>query len=323
MYRLAIVVCSLVSTALFALPLFAQQRLSEVSANEAVGFRRQVLATAVVKQAKDLELLNSATGTLRFEFSRQEKTDAERWIQSKGTQEIMFAGGKYRFKCDFEYRYSSDSPKIGDELTYVLDDLEKVTRVTFSPRIHPSGCRVEIYDRITSACASNIIPVHDPMRLATDVANISKVIDNLGETSLSVTRDANGVVIVEGRIANRPKNRIEWILDPQKDYRLIAKRIHHDDDDRPYFHTELEWKQIDDVWYVHKFTETLSHRDDPENRIRWVTVAEFEEFHPNVEVDSEVFMEDSIDVPPNATFYDRRSGAPPRVGRPVRQARDE
>lgn len=257
------------------------------------------------------------SGWCRGEFraSLQEKGDPAPVIWTEGTFKLSFKEDKLLLDMKFSTRKvrvvqvnadgTKSEPKIVNaplDRLVVLDDGNTVSMITFTPRIHPSGCRIELFSNLQSTLGFAEFPLRDPIHPHLGILDIDKLIKNLGPDAIEWSRQKGTIYQGSFRAKNSKDVRIVFQVDAASGKRLTSMSVFNPKSDEPGSSRKLKWAKKNETWFVQEIKTKSRFRDRP---LRMEEVI-FTDYQPNLPLTDKEFDMSSIDIPPRTRTIDRR-----------------
>lgn len=264
---------------------------------------------AALADARDLR---SAHGKGTLLVRRKALAEDKESVQSEGTFELFWKEGRCRVDLHLtRHRVrvvllgkEDEGEQQGDlkgERRVILGDANSGTVVTFSPRIHPTGCQVENYGSLDDAIAFAEFPFRHPAQLWQDVLNVDRLITNLNGDPITFADGKNGRLEGRYRVKNSKKSHARFEIDPTSGYRVTSHLDLVDSSTTPLVEKQVVWGQAESVWFVKELH--LKERFGGEGETR--TSVTYTTFAPNQKVDDAVFDLQSLEIPARTREIDR------------------
>jgi RNA polymerase sigma factor (sigma-70 family) len=261
------------------------------------------------------EGIRSAVGVGTFERYVQDPGEKELTLRTKAKVKVHYDRGKYHLQFDYATKlertiYNNEKgEKIREAIVdwkpedfHVIYDGKDVYEITFSQRINPVPCMIEIRDSLPIPD----FPWGDVARLSRAVSYLDQLIQNIGKDAIKITDLPNGGYRANFRVKNAPKVRVELGILPEIGFNIAHERVFNEDEEKPVQVQNATWKKLNDIWYVQRLVEDLGSLKRS-GRLRR-SVFEYETFEINVEVDPKLFTLESVPIPFGARTFDRRPG---------------
>ncbi|HEY7314505.1 MAG TPA: hypothetical protein VH643_34470 [Gemmataceae bacterium] len=276
----------------------------------------------IVKRATDAsrastETIRSGTGVVAFESYVQEPEEKESRLWAKGTVKVYFKDEKYHFRFNYETKRirttyldrqgKKKEEKIAewkpDDLAIICDGT-KVQVVTFTKRIRPAGCRVEIYDNLVN---TPTVVKGDLTRIWLQHVGLDRIVKTMKQDTIQITDLSGGDYRLSYEHKEKPKDRIEIDVSSDAKYNPTRYRMLLPGWDDAHEECSAKWKTVGDVWYVTELVMTSRYRysDKPTYRMERSRYR-YETFEPNAKVDAQLFTLDCLKIPPETRTMDRR-----------------
>ena len=305
-------------------------RASDTVNDEPVAARKPTLADgqhaedplqlAIQAAAHATENLTSAVASGTFKRFEQQRTDKEPKLWTEAKVDVFFDRGKYHLRFTFQRllrrtTYQDPDGGLVEEKTvdwkpedYILIyDGTTAHSITFSDRIHPTGCRVEIFSNVRRAANSAAsFQWNDIARPWHDVLNLEKTIANLGRDAIQVENRPEGLLRCTYRIKNSPRNKVEFDLHRKTGFRVANLVVNHDAAEAAVHREHLTWKNTDGIWHVTRVVDEYDLRELRDDGLLRRSVFEYTSFKPNVKVDPQLFTLQAMEIPAGTRFIDRR-----------------
>ncbi len=281
------------------------------------------LQLAIQVAAHATENLTSTVATGTFKRFVQKRTDKEPKLWTEAKVDVFFDRGKYHLHFDFQrllhrttYRDREGGlieEKVVDwkpENYVLIYDGMTAYSITFSERIHPTGCSGEIFSGVRNAASVEAdFRWGDIARPWKEVLNVETLIANLGREAINVDERADGIFRCSYQVKNSPKYRGEYHLDGNNGFRVVSSTLKRSDLDVPVQTKRLTWKNANGVWHVARIVEEFDSRELRDDGLLRRSVFEYTSFKPNVKVDPQLFTLQAVEIPAGTRFTDRRRGA--------------
>lgn len=260
--------------------------------------REDVVKRAAEAEKASTEAIRSGAGVVAFETYVQEPEEKEARLYAKGQAKIYFKDEKYHFRI--EVKFAEWGP---DDLAIIYDGT-KAQKITFTQRVRPSGCKVEIWDSLRNT--SSIVK-EDLTRLWLKKVEKGRVMNAIKPEDIRVTDLGSGNYRLNYQQKALARAKYEIDVSSKANYNPTRLRILLPDWDRDYNNWSVKWKKTGDVWYVEELdmTERTRFSDKPTYRMEH-TVYRCESFDPNTKVDPQLFTLDCLTIPAGAQIIDRR-----------------
>lgn len=266
------------------------------------------------------EALQSAQGSGTFTEHRRNLTDKDEMLWTEGSFKFSYQSGKYFIditlkkllrRTRYEDEMGQFTEKIVDwspDRVVLVYDGQAASVVTFTGRINPTGCRVEIFDSMRTATALASFPLRNPAKPWLEVLDVDAVLKNIERDAITVSTLDNGRTRIAFDIKNSKSAYAEFELDPQSGNNVISSRTFNRPELEPAVTRRLSWAQTESVWYVRQFDAV--HRYPPSSipAYRARTMVAFDSFAPNKLIDDTLFKIESLPIPPGTRTLDRRPG---------------
>jgi RNA polymerase sigma factor (sigma-70 family) len=283
----------------------------------------------LIRQAsRSASQIRSAVGTATFEHFMQEPRHNEKklGLRTKGKVKVYFDRGRYHLRFQFDTMlqwttYTDGKGKVVQEKfvewkpedLFVIYDGKTATVVTFSRRIRPSGCMVEIWPELRGPAAN--LPWNDVARLGLAVLDVEGLIRNLGRDAIRLTKMPQGGYRGRYHVKNAPKVRVEFDARPEAGFNVTAERVFNEGNDQPVTARSAAWKKDKGLWYVERLVEENDFRGGRLGGYRERWVFRYTHFEPNARVDPTLFTLKSAKVPDRTRVLDRRPQPAPGPGK--------
>ena len=264
---------------------------------------------AAIADARDMR---SAYGKGILLVRRKARADEKEVVQSEGTFELFWKEGRCRLDLHLtRHRVrvvtlgkEDEAGQEGDlkgERRVILGDADSGTVVTFSPRIHPTGCQIENYGSLDDAIAFAEFPFRHPAHLWQDVLNVDRLITNLDGDPIAFADGKNGRLEGRYRVKNSKKSHGVFEIDPRTGYRVTSHQTLVDPSTTPLVEKQVVWGLAESVWFVKELHLTERFGGEGETR----TSVTYTTFAPNQKVDDAVFDLKSLEIPARTRELDR------------------
>lgn len=183
----------------------------------------------------------------------------------------------------------------------IIFDSKTVTLVEWTVE---GECRGELfYDfGLQQAMRTADFPAEDPIQLWTPALSLAA--SQMRNTE--ITPLAGGGVV--GQVDN-PHYRMRFYFFGSFDYDLRRVSTYRKDDIVPFRDIVLNWKAIDDAWFVQRYVATLrtnNAADEPLQGDVETTIVEYQTMEKIAKLPLDIFSLRSLDIPRDAIFRDHR-----------------
>jgi RNA polymerase sigma factor (sigma-70 family) len=273
--------------------------------------------------------LRSAVATATWEEYFQGSGEEKPWApRTKATVKIYFDRGKYLLRFDYQTKqhmtgYFDKGGLKRDERWVewkpkefvILWDGKDAYAITFSDRIRPSGCMMEIYSKLPLP-ETNHYFFTDAARL--QIVNIEALIKNVGRDTIEMSRLPTGGYRGTCRFKDW-KGRDELEIQPELGFHVTSSRVFNPDETEPVQTFKATWKKTKGVWHIQRFvTEFDNRKIDKDKGFFQRSILQFDSFNPEAKVDGDLFKLESLKLPARVYTIDRRPGAEQQNGgRPI------
>ncbi len=249
-----------------------------------------------------------------FRVSRQDRGATKPIVWTDGAFRLSHAPGKLRLDMRFHVRKArvsivdNDGKETHQEVAnspvdiIVLDDGTAISKVTFSPRIMPSGCRIELYSSLRAALSGTGFPLRNPVHPQRDVLDVDALVRNLGADAVKWSKQDGTFFQGDYHLRNTNRVRAEFQVDAAMGNRVVSKAVFNFPADSPAAEHRLKWAKADDTWYVKSLSWTKRYANQPVRRAEVV----FLDYQPNAEFMDDEFSLSSASIPDGARTLDRR-----------------
>jgi RNA polymerase sigma factor (sigma-70 family) len=275
------------------------------------------MASAQVKK------LRSAVATATWEEYIQDPGEEKPWApRTKAKVKIYFDRGKYLLRFDYQTKqqktayFDKDGKKRDERLVewkpkefVVLWDGKDAYAITFSERIRPAGCMMEIYSKLPVPETQQYF-FTDAARL--QVVNIGGLIENVGRDAIEMSRLPMGGYRAAYRFKTW-KGRGEFELQPELGFHVTSSRVFNPDETEPVQTFTATWKKTKGFWHIQRFVTDFDNRKiDKDKGFFQRSILQFDSFSPDAKVDGNLFKLESLNLPARVYTLDRRPAAEPR-----------
>ncbi len=281
-----------------------KKALGQLSKQEKVD--RITAAEAAMKKS-----IRAAIGTYSYEL-RDRTKGSKHPVLASAQVELYFDQNRYCLDCDWKrrmirpyYRGPDGKRALGDyvdwgpERTLIFADPSRAEVITFSDRIKPTGCRIDIFVAKDSAPfpplkyamqLAGFENLRAPLFLYENDSSLALVVENLGLEALTFPMPGDAALRVEYAIQNSPKNQVS--LDFDEDLQLLATSIRNPDLGGEYVRRSLKWSKEAPVAVPIQF-RSLQPRGDETHEMIYKRI----DGKLNIEVDAKYFDKKRLMIP--------------------------
>jgi hypothetical protein len=269
------------------------------------------------RQASDAVSVTPQSGRCSgvFTVTKQGNDDAEPVVWTAGTFKMAFSAEKLLLETEVSTEKmevsliakdgSVSAPQAIDSPTgrvVILCDGDTVQKVTFSPRINPNGCKVELYSTIKSAISSSGFPLRNPVRPQLGVLDITKLIENLGPDAIEFSRNEGTLFRGVYHAKNSRKTRAVFYVDTAIDNKVVSHSVFNLPSELPVTATTFKWAKSKGVPYVHEYEVTKRYSGEPTQTEKVV----YAHYEADPVIPPAEFDISSLRIPPGTRTIDRR-----------------
>jgi len=279
------------------------------TARAAEPWEQAILDRAADTAVADARDLRSAHGKGTFVVRRKVR-DEEEGVWSEGTFELFWNHGRCRVDLHLTRhlvrilkpgKEGEERVDLKGERRVILGNEKSGTLVTFSPRIHPTGCQVEHYGSLDEAINFAEFPCRHPAQLWQDVLNVDRLIANLDGDPIRLFDGKDGRIEGRYRVKNSKTTQGAFEIDPHSGYRVTSHAVFVDPPVEQRGEQRLVWRQAESVWFAKELH--LTERFGGEVEIRTSVI--YTTFSANQKIDDAVFDLKSLEIPARTRELDR------------------
>ncbi len=264
------------------------------------------------------EKLVSAIGAGEFTVLMQHKGDDEPKLWSKAKVHVSFDRGKYHVKLLYERMLMRVSTTDMDGKTTeqiadvkyddvrIIADENDVYVISFSDRIRPNGCKIEIYSKEQTQFGWSMcgFPWSEPARLWKSLPDIEEISKNSGADAIKFSDAGKGRFLAEYPIDDPFA---DFTVDRAVGFNVVSSRAFNPKQKTPAQSSKATWKKDHEAWYVAEFVEEFDNRDvEPEKGRFRRSELKYKSFDVNAKVDPDLFTLKSLPIPAGTRVIDRR-----------------
>ena len=199
-----------------------------------------------------------------------------------------------------------------NEICRIIYNGDRATCGWFSPRIHPSGARGQIFapddhgDGLARPLGADF--PWDVSRLPGNVWDFDFPPGKVVPPSIAVERETGGdLVLTIGLIGGE---RVRADCPQSAGFRIGRLRTFNPGREVPAEDLRVGWKQDPGgLWYIRSMDRTTVLRDERNATWRTRDVFKYTEFEPNAKVEPKMFTIESLRLPAGSRIQDNRVGA--------------
>ena len=255
---------------------------------------------AVIRSAFDASSNSLRSGIGKGTFRIYERRgDTGKWkLVNEAAVESHFDGSRFHIVLDFTENYLNLDRQV------IIYDGSAVFTSRFSEQIKPLGSQTSVYE-VAPTSSGLVRPVRagfpwDVTKLGSALVDINKLIENIGEDSVTITRTPDGDYVGEHKLGTTGRVVIKWLQ--QYGYNVSLRQSFATADGEPVQEHVATWQKSRGVWYVNSLSNWGKY---PEREMR--SELGYDSFEVNAEVSSDMFSMDALSMPSGSRILDQRA----------------